>query len=347
MHMADALISPAVGGAAWAVSAGAVAWSSRRIQQEADERKVPLMGVLGAFLFAAQMINFAIPGTGSSGHLGGGLLLAILLGPHAGLLVITSVLIVQALFFADGGLLALGCNIFNMGIIPAFIAYPLVYQPLSGSNDSSSRRTIAVITAAILSLQLGPFCVVLETLFSGLTALPFSGFFLMMQPIHLAIGIVEGLITAAVVTAVYQARPELMQTADDKSTQNSGSLHRLATALALAAVITGGGLSQLASEYPDGLEWAIAKSSGTTELQGISGRAHTLLAEAQQKSAFLPDYSFRKGAQTRDTATATAQSGDSKVATSISGLVGGLLTMGLLMLAGLVLSRKKTTRHPA
>src|SRR3954454_10905279 len=121
MHMADALLSPAVGGTMWAGTAASIAYCSNKVRNELDDRKVPLMGVLGAFLFAAQMINFSIPGTGSSGHLGGGILLAVLLGPHAGLLVISSVLFVQALFFADGGLLALGCNIFNMGVIPAFL----------------------------------------------------------------------------------------------------------------------------------------------------------------------------------------------------------------------------------
>ena len=128
MHMADALISPAVGATMWAASGGLIAYCSKKVRAELDDRKVPLMGVLGAFVFAAQMINFSIPGTGSSGHLGGGLLLAILLGPHAALLTIASVLIVQALFFADGGLLALGCNVFNLGFFPCFIAYPFIYK---------------------------------------------------------------------------------------------------------------------------------------------------------------------------------------------------------------------------
>src|SRR5512137_2856977 len=131
MHMADALLSPAVGGAMWAVSGGTLAFCARKVRSELDESKVPLMGVLGAFLFAAQMINFTIPATGSSGHLGGGLLLTILLGPYAAFLVVASVLVVQALFFADGGLLALGCNIFNLGFLPAFVAYPLCYRPLA------------------------------------------------------------------------------------------------------------------------------------------------------------------------------------------------------------------------
>ena len=92
------------------------------------------MGMLGAFVFAAQMINFSIPGTGSSGHLGGALLLAILLGPHAAFVVVASVLTVQALFFADGGLLALGANLFNLGVLPCYLAYPLVYRPLAGNH---------------------------------------------------------------------------------------------------------------------------------------------------------------------------------------------------------------------
>ena len=124
MHMADALLSPAVGGGFWAGTLGFIIYSAKRLRARMNERLIPLMGVLGAFVFAGQMINFTIPGTGSSGHLGGGMLLAILLGPHAAFIVIASILTVQALFFADGGLLALGCNIWNLGIYPCYIAYP-------------------------------------------------------------------------------------------------------------------------------------------------------------------------------------------------------------------------------
>ena len=115
-----------------------VAYSARKVREELDESKIPLMGVAGAFVFAAQMLNFTIPGTGSSGHLGGALILAILLGPEAAFLVMASVLTVQALFFADGGLLALGCNIFNLGFFPAFVAYPLVYRRIVGDGPSCS-----------------------------------------------------------------------------------------------------------------------------------------------------------------------------------------------------------------
>ncbi|MGD0586713.1 MAG: energy-coupling factor ABC transporter permease, partial [Oryzomonas sp.] len=148
MHMADALLSPAVGGTMCAVSGAAIAYCSAKVRTGLDDRKVPLMGVLGAFLFAAQMINFTIPATGSSGHLGGGLLLSILLGPYAAFLTISSVLMVQALFFADGGLLALGCNIFNMGFIPAFLVYPLVYKRITGSAPGRTRLVAATMISA-------------------------------------------------------------------------------------------------------------------------------------------------------------------------------------------------------
>ena len=210
MHMADALLSPAVGGTMWAASSGAIAYCSAKVRKELDDRKVPLMGVLGAFLFAAQMINFSIPGTGSSGHLGGGLLLTILLGPHAAFLTIASVLVVQALFFADGGLLALGCNIFNLGFFPAFVAYPYIYKKIAGERPGQARITVAAIVAAVAGLLLGAFAVVLETVSSGITSLPFSTFVVLMLPIHLAIGIVEGVVTAAVVTFVNKARPEIL-----------------------------------------------------------------------------------------------------------------------------------------
>src|SRR5512136_1962273 len=147
MHMADALLSPAVGGGMWAATAATLAFSARKVTREIDDRKVPLMGVLGAFIFAAQMINFTIPGTGSSGHIGGGMILAVLLGPYAAFLVTASVLTVQALFFADGGLLALGCNIFNLGFFPAFIAYAFVFKPLLGEKPTAGRLTLAAMVA--------------------------------------------------------------------------------------------------------------------------------------------------------------------------------------------------------
>ena len=114
MHMADALVSPAVAGTMYAVSTAAAAYSVKEIKLEDLDRKVPAMGVMGAFVFATQMINFTIPGTGSSGHLCGGMLLSAILGPCGGFLTMIAILAIQCLLFADGGLLALGCNVWNM-----------------------------------------------------------------------------------------------------------------------------------------------------------------------------------------------------------------------------------------
>src|SRR4030043_1755777 len=163
MHMSGALISPAVAGALWAAAAGLTAFSAKKLKKNLDEHKVPMMGVLGAFIFAAQMINFTIPATGSSGHLGGGMILAILLGPYAAFLTMASVLTVQALFFADGGLLALGCNIFNLGFFPCFIAYPFIYKKIVGEQPTKGRILLGAILSAVLGLQLGALGVVFET----------------------------------------------------------------------------------------------------------------------------------------------------------------------------------------
>ena len=257
MHMADALISPVVGGTMWAATAGLIAYSAKKLKENSDDSKVPLMGVLGAFIFAAQMINFTIPATGSSGHLGGGMILAILLGPYAAFLTMASVLTVQALFFADGGLLALGCNIFNLGFFPCFIAYPFIYKKIAGEQPTQRLIFAGAMTASILGLQMGAFGVVLETLFSGISELPFGTFLLLMQPIHLAIGIVEGFVTAAVVTFVWKARPEILKMVATSRPAEHLALKKVLAGLLVVAAITGGILSWFASANPDGLEWAM------------------------------------------------------------------------------------------
>jgi cobalt/nickel transport system permease protein len=335
MHMADALISPAVGGTMWAVTAGLIGYSAKKVKEEADDRKVPLMGVLGAFIFAAQMINFTIPATGSSGHLGGGMILSILLGPYAAFLVMASVLTVQALFFADGGLLALGCNIFNLGFFSCFVAYPLIYRKIAGEKLTQGKVAAGSMVAAIVALQLGAFGVVLETVMSGISELPFHMFVLLMQPIHLAIGIVEGLVTAAVVSFVWKARPEILNSAVNSHPLGKIDIKKVLLGLALAAALTGGALSWFASTHPDGLEWAMFKTSGKEELESRD-RIHTSLAGVQQKTAFLPGYGFKKSeseaAQKESDQAASWPAVDS--GTTVSGLVGGALTLFIVVLIG-------------
>lgn len=339
MHMADALISPAVGGTMWIISAGLIAYCARKVKRTMNDKLVPMMGVLGAFIFAAQMINFSIPVTGSSGHLGGGLILTILLGPCAAFIVIASVLTVQAFFFADGGLLALGCNIFNLGFFPAFIAYPFIYRVIARNEHGTLRAWIAAIVAAVVGLQLGAFGVVLETKASGISELPFGAFILLMQPIHLAIGIVEGLATAAVVTFVARARPEALFP-EQTAVEPRNSMWPVLIGLLIATALAGGVASWFASTHPDGLEWSIAKVSGTED------NWHKGLGQLQGKTAFLPDYGFKstgtEAAPAEKTGAEPEQWPAISVGTSVSGIVGGLITLGLAGLIGFALKARRT-----
>ena len=191
MHMADALLAPGVAGVMYACSAVAAGRSVRKLNQQPDDKAVPVMGVMGAFVFAAQMINFTIPGTGSSGHLCGGMLLAAIVGPYAAFLTVIGVLLIQCLLFADGGLMALGANIWNMAFYGCFVG-GLIWRTFTRKGLNRAKIIAASLIGCILSLQLGAFSVSVETLASGITALPFGAFLLAMQPIHLAIGAVEG-----------------------------------------------------------------------------------------------------------------------------------------------------------
>jgi cobalt/nickel transport system permease protein len=347
--MADALISPIVGGVMFAATAGIASYSVKKIQIEFDEKlelnekKIPLMGVMGAFIFAAQMINFTIPGTGSSGHIGGGILLAALLGPYAGFLTMVCILTIQALFFADGGLLALGCNIFNMGFYTCFITYNLIYKNVVKNDISKKKIFIASLLSVIIGLQLGAFSVVLETVFSGKTELPFVTFLLLMQPIHLAIGIIEGLITSAVISFVWNARPEILEPIQSSQTHKNISYKKVIIVLFCATILIGGVVSLFASSNPDGLEWSIEKITGSPEVEQTS-IVYDFFENVQQKNAFLPDYGFENSLNEQIESNVPVIEG-----TSVSGIVGSLLTAILAGLIGVTTNayrkRKKGTNQ--
>ena len=335
--------------AMWAAGGAVVVYSARKVRSELDESKIPLMGVAGAFVFAAQMLNFAIPGTGSSGHLGGALLLAILLGPEAAFLVMASILAVQALFFADGGLLALGCNMINMGFFSAFVAYPLVYRRIVGDGPelSPGRVFTGSVLAAVVGLALGAFAVVLETTASGITELPFGTFVALMEPIHLVIGVVEGLVTAAVVLFVYRTQPELLVRSAARQPLRGLRLKPVLIGLGVAAVVAGVALSWFAATSLDGLEWSIARTVGAEEELTATSSAHEAAAGVQEGTAILPDYGFKEGAAVEE-----EEAGDGApvwpavdVGTSVSGLVGGAIVAGLVILIGFVLYRRSAHRR--
>jgi len=333
MHMADALVSPAAGLTMSAVTVAAIGYSVAKIKKdEFSEKKIPIMGVAGAMVFAAQMIDFTIPATGSSGHIGGGIMLAGLLGGFPAFLAIAAVIIIQCLFFADGGLLALGANIFNLGIIPCLIIYPLLFRPFLRNEISIKRITGASVVAVTAGLQLGAFGVVLMTTISGITALPFMTFIALMLPIHLVIGILEGIITAAVLCFVYKMRPEIIETANSRERLGGVSTKKVVIIIAAIALVLGGAVSIFASEYPDGLEWSIGRTTqqtlgAETEIEA-EGRIYDITAEIQDTTALLPDYEF-------------SNDPENALGTSLSGLIGAAITFGLAVVTGLIISLVK------
>ena len=292
MHMADALVAPAVAATMYVCSGGVAGFSVKKVRLESDPKKIPVMGVMGAFVFAAQMINFTIPGTGSSGHLCGGM--------------------IQCLLFADGGLLALGCNIWNMAFYGCFLGYFLFWRPMMKKGMSRGKIVGASILGCVVTLQLGAFSVALETLASGITDLPFSVFVATMQPIHLVIGLVEGLITAAVLLFVYEARPEMLSCSEERA-KSRFSFKKTIAILGIAALVIGGAVSLAASSNPDGLEWSMERLTGSTELENDGTGAHAAAEEIQEKTALLPDYGFKNS--------------DSTFGTSFSGIAGSAVVL--------------------
>lgn len=348
MHMADALLAPAVAATMYAASGVTAGFSIKTLKKDENMAKLPTMAVTAALVFAGQMINYTIPGTGSSGHLCGGMLLSALLGPQAGFLSMGVILAIQCLFFADGGLMALGANCWNMAFYGCFIGYYLLWKPIMRSGLFSKKKranrikiALASILGCTLTLQLGAFSVVLETSASGITELPFRAFVGIMQPIHLAIGLVEGLITTAVLLFVYETRPEMiMELNTGKAKEkNRCKLKTTVTVLAVVVVIVGGGLSLFASQNPDGLEWSMfgnseAGYSANMNLDeddyGISSQAANVAGSIQEKTAFLPDYAFSES--------------ESSSGTSVSGLAGSAIVAAaavLVCVAGGFFRKKK------
>ena len=349
MHMADALLAPAVAATMYAASGVTAGFSVKTLRKDEETAKLPVMAVTSALVFAGQMVNYTIPGTGSSGHMCGGMMLTALLGPQAGFLSMITILLIQSLFFADGGIMAFGANVWNMAFYGCFVGYYLIWRPImkgklfSAKGEKAAARLkiiLASILGCIITLQLGAFSVVLETSLSGITELPFGAFVSIMQPIHLAIGLIEGLVTAAVLLFVYEMRPELLSdTKTLESKKSKCSLKTTVVILAVVVAVVGGGVSLLASSNPDGLEWSMfgnaeggySENMGLDEESyGIESKVSEIAGNIQEKTAFLPDYAFTNS--------------DSLAGTTVSGLVGSAIVAGvaaLICIAGGFFRKKK------
>jgi len=324
MHMSDALITPVVGGVMLISSIGVGKYSLDKMKEDITS-KIPLMAIMGAFIFAFQMINFTIPGTGSSGHIGGGLLLSIVLGPYAAFLTLAIVLLIQALFFGDGGLIAYGCTLFNLGFFTCFVAYPFIFRLLTKfdrDNKKIKRVLLGSIVASIIGLQLGSFGVVLQTTLSGRTDLPFIEFLSLMQGIHILIGLVEGVITGVIVKYLVINNNSVIYELPKKSRNT----RRVFIMFAISTVVIAGFISIFASSHPDGLEWAIEKIVGEKEIPFLNEKV-SRLSDKQGELALFPDYGFKKSS--------------SDIGTSVSGLTGSLIVFTSVFLMGLLYRKRK------
>jgi len=208
MHIPDGFVNIPVAAATYAASGGSLAYAVRRTNEELGEKQVPLMGVMGAFIFAAQMLNFPVAG-GTSGHLIGGALATILLGPWAGMLIMTSVLVVQALIFQDGGLVALGANVFNMGVVACLVGHYGFTWLKRLLGEGTQGVVISGFVAAWASVVAAAIVCASELAISGTSAL--AVVLPAMTLVHVLIGIGEGLITVAVLVFLGATRRDLLQ----------------------------------------------------------------------------------------------------------------------------------------
>lgn len=310
MHIPDGFLSVFVSVLLWVLSIVIVGYSLKRVSEDMDERKVPLMGVLAAAIFAGQMLNFTVVG-GTSGHLMGAALATILLGPWAAILVMTTVVGVQALIFQDGGLLVLGANIYNMAIIGVVVSYFVYTTVRRLAGGRSWGIFVGGFAAAWFSIVIAALGVALQLALSGTS--PANIAIPAMAAIHALIGIGEGLITVAALALIYAVRPDLLE-AGERRPVGAAVLWIGGLAIALALAIA----SPLASAFPDGLEWV-------AEQQGFLETAQGPVYE------IIPDYVL-PGVS------------NEALATIFAGIIGTLLVFGVALLVAY--SRRKTARQP-
>ncbi len=247
MHIPDGFLSTPVAVVGWILAILIIAYALRQTREQLGERQIPLLGVLAAFIFAAQAINFPVAG-GTSGHLLGGALAAIVLGPWAAVLVMTSVIALQGLLFQDGGLLVMGWNIINMGILTAFTGY-LVYMLLKRIlGTSKTNLLIAGAIGAWLSVEVGATATAIQLGISGTSPLGLA--LPAMVGVHALIGIGEALITVGALTLILRTRPDLLVQGEKAGGTLSAAWVTSGLLLALVVAV----FSFAASGSPDGLE---------------------------------------------------------------------------------------------
>jgi cobalt/nickel transport system permease protein len=309
MHIPDGFLSIPVSLVLWVISVAVIGIALRKTSKQLGEKEIPLMGILAAAIFAGQMLNFSVTG-GTSGHLLGAALATILLGPWAAILVMTSVVSVQALVFQDGGLIALGANLFNMAVVGVFVSYAVLTLIKNLVKNEKKALFTGAVFGSWFSILIASLGCALELSFSGTS--PANLAVPAMASIHALIGVGEALITLGAVSFIFAARKDLLQVSVGQKTKNIGVLVGGGLITLLLAI-----LSPLASTHPDGLEWVAEK-------QGFTSSAKESLIN------LIPDYvmpGFRNEA----------------VATIIAGIIGALVVFVLAI--SVARTRRKTLRE--
>jgi cobalt/nickel transport system permease protein len=306
LHIPDGFLNVTVSVICWVISIIMIGMAVSKTNKSLGEKQVPLMGIMAAFIFAAQMINFPVAG-GTSGHLLGGALAAIVLGPWAGMLVMTAVIAVQALLFQDGGLLVMGANILNMGLMTAAIGYGL-YR--SVANGSQTTKLAVAGVAAWLSVMAGALATALQLWLSGTSNL--QTVMIAMLGVHALIGLGEALITVAALSFIFRTRPDLL---GEGSASAEGGRGWIIAGVVIALIVVL--LSPLASASPDGLE-RVAIDMG--------------FIDAGQSAPYeiIPDYTV-------------PFLGETPISTILAGVIGALIVLGIMIVTGRSL-QKKTSR---
>ena len=304
LHIPDGFLSIAVSVVCWVITVATLGLAISKTNRSLGERQIPLMGVMAAFIFAAQMINYPVLG-GTSGHLLGGALAAVTLGPWAGMLVMTSVIVVQGLLFQDGGILAMGANIMNMGLLTTVVGYGL-YRMVLGKKRATQLAVAGI--AAWFSVMAGALATSLQLWLSGTSDLRLV--IPAMLSVHALIGLGEAAVTVAALGFIFRTRPDLL---DEKSASAQGSRGWVVAGIliTLAVVL----LSPFASADPDGLE-RVAINVG--------------FINNGQSAPFeiIPDYSI-------------PFLGETSVSTIAAGAVGVLVVLAVAFLVGRSLQQKR------